>query len=143
MKSLFVMISLLILPLGASAETANCKDIRGKWVNQIKSTLTISSISKDGKISGTYSSPSGTDGGTVPLIGWTNEAEQIQSHLNSVRIVSFSAKLGKEGSVASWSGECSIKNGKPTISTIWNLVRANSKFEWDHISTNSDIFIPE
>lgn len=140
-KSLAVLIGGSLISLGVNA-APSCNDIKGAWINDLGSTLTISEVSTDGSIKGTYSSPSGTSGETFPLVGWTNHAAK-KPDIDNVRVVSFSVNWGKYGSVTSWSGGCATKDGKPTISTIWNLVRSNSQFDWDHILTNSDVFTPK
>lgn len=124
------------------AAKPSCEKLKGKWENELGSTLKIKKVDSDGKLSGTYTSPSGTSGNAVPMIGWANLTPSATTGDN-VKVVSFSVNWGSYGSVTSWSGACSIKSGTPTISTIWNLVRSNSSYEWDHIITNTDTFTPK
>ncbi len=105
--------------------------------------MKIKSIDPKSKIvKGTYKSQSGTSGKDFKLIGWVNSAKPIPKESNA-QVINFSVQWGKYGSITSWTGYCSNKNNKPTIKTIWNLVRANSKFDWEHILTNSDTFTPK
>lgn len=124
------------------AAKPSCEKLEGEWKNDLGSTLKIKSVGSDGKLSGTYTSPSGTSGSAAPMIGWANSAPPATGG-NNIKVVSFSVNWGSYGSVTSWSGACSVKNGTPTISTIWNLVRSNSSHEWDHILTNTDTFTPK
>ncbi len=139
---LVLFLGVFLVATDVHAGKPTCENLTGEWINELGSTLTISKIGKDGKIDGTYASPSGTGGKPVALIGWSNSLSP-KAGKDNVRVVSFSVHWGDYGSVTSWSGACSIKEGKPTISTIWNLVRSNSDFAWDHILTNSDNFNPK
>lgn len=140
--TLAILIGSLAVPSLSFAAKPSCGDLKGDWINELGSTLTITSVDKDGKILGTYMSPSGTSGGAAPLIGWTNSLPPVAGQ-NNATIVSFSVNWGSYGSVTSWSGTCFNVGGKSTIKTVWNLVRSNSSYEWDHILTNSDIFLPK
>lgn len=142
-RSLILAMGLSICTTGAYAASPTCEKLKGEWINELGSTLSIDKInSSNGSIAGTYQSPSGTEGKKHELVGWTNTAKAVPSE-NNATVVSFSVNWGKYGSVTSWSGTCSVKSGVPTIKTIWNLARSNSDFEWDHIITNSDTFIPK
>src|ERR1035437_4141615 len=122
------IIGLFLVASGAHAASPTCGDVKGEWVNELGSTLTIEKVdSSTGGVSGTYQSPSGTEGEKFPLVGWTNMLKAVQGKDN-VTVVSFSVNWGKLGSVTSWSGTCSTKLGTPTIKTVWNLVRSNSDF---------------
>ena len=139
-KSAIIFISTFLLSSTVYAAKPNCTNLKGEWANELGSTLNITSIDSSGKLSGTYTSPSGTAGAAAPMIGWTNT---LPPKGNNVTVVSFSVNWGKYGSVTSWSGTCSTANNKSTISTIWNLVRSNSSYSWDHILTNTDTFNPK
>ena len=146
MKNQFCSTALFVLsvfPLASMASSPTCANPKGEWVNELESMLEISTVdSASGMIEGTYSSPSGTSGQKFKLIGWSNSA-QPKPDKNNVKVISFSVQWGQHGSVTSWSGYCSDVNGIPTIKTIWNLVRSNSDFSWDHVLTNSDTFVPK
>lgn len=141
-KSGVLLLSTLLATSAAYAAKPTCDKLEGDWVNELGSTLSIKGVGPDGKLSGTYTSPSGTSGNAAPMIGWTNSSPPASEGSN-VKVVSFSVNWGSYGSVTSWSGACSVKGGTPTINTIWNLVRSNSSFSWDHVLTNSDTFIPK
>ncbi|MFK8018678.1 MAG: avidin/streptavidin family protein [Pseudomonadales bacterium] len=140
-KLLFVLFSSAVYSAGGMA-APSCEDVKGAWVNQIGSLLTISKVTSEGRLSGTYRSSSGTDGESFPLIGWTNHAPAKQNTDNA-RVVSFSVNWGSNGSVTSWSGVCAVKKGTPTISTLWHLTRSNSQYDWDHTHTNKAVFTPK
>jgi hypothetical protein len=137
-----LVIAAISVPSAVWAAPA-CNNLKGDWVNQLKSTLSITSIdASTGRIEGTYTSPSGTGGESHTLIGWVNSAPSSTGKDN-VPVVSFSVQWGGYGSITSWTGYCSIRDGAPTITTLWNLTQANSKFSWDHIVSNSDLFTPK
>lgn len=141
-KSVVLILGTFLMASTVHAARPSCEKLEGEWKNELGSTLKISSVGADGKLSGTYTSPSGTSGSSAPMIGWTNSALPARND-NNIKVVSFSVNWGSYGSVTSWSGACSLKGGTPTISTIWNLVRSNSSYEWDHILTNTDTFTPK
>lgn len=127
----------------ASATQPSCNNMIGAWVNELGSTMDIASIDSSTKmIKGTYSSPSGSSGQQFPLVGWVNHLPAAPNG-NNAHVVSFSVQWRQFGSITSWTGTCTNKNNTPTIKTIWNLVRSNSQFDWDHIITNSDTFTPK
>lgn len=116
------------------------KELLGEWTNSLKSTLTIKAIDKDtGAITGTYRSPSGTGGQEFPLTGWVNTAP-AQSKKDNAVIISFSVRWGKIGSVTSWTGYYALVDSNATIVGQWNLARANSDYQWDHIVAGQDRF---
>lgn len=121
--------------------TLDLKDVIGTWHNGLGSTLVISKVdSTTGDITGHYRSPSGTKGEKFPLTGWVNHANQVTGKDN-VMPIAFTVRWGKYGSITSWTGFYRVKDGTPTITTFWNLVRSNSDFSWDHLLTGSDIFV--
>lgn len=127
----------------ANASQPTCNNMIGAWVNDQGSTLTIKSIDPStSMIKGTYKSPSGTTGQAFNLTGWVNHSKPVKK-ANNFNTIAFSVQWGKYGSITSWTGYCLNKKNTPTIKTIWNLVRSNSQFDWDHILTNSDTFIPK
>jgi hypothetical protein len=119
-----------------NSKTTTCKHPTGKWQNELSSTMDITNIDTTGKITGTYTSPSGTDGKKYPLIGW------IINGKKDPLAISFTVSWGEKiGSITSWTGTCQEdKNGKPQIKTIWNLVRSKANYSWSHILTGSDTF---
>lgn len=141
---IFVALSIFAVHVNAAKPAAKptCKKMKGSWVNELGSVMKIKSISRKKMIKGTYSSPSGTSGKGFKLIGWINDSVAT-SNGNNAQVISFSVQWGKYGSITSWTGYCLMKNKIPTIKTIWNLVKSNSEFEWDHILTNSDTFVPK
>ncbi len=130
------------LTMKANAVQPSCESMIGSWVNDAGSTMNIVSIDNSTKmITGTYSSPSGTAGQNFPLVGWVNYLPALPKG-NNAHVISFSVRWGQYGSITSWTGICTSTNNASTIKTIWNLARPNSQFDWDHILTNSDTFVP-
>ena len=144
MKFIFKTFFLLLLVTAkANASTPNCLSFKGQWVNEKGSVLTFDNADKaSGSLTGSYISSTGTEGSRYPLIGWYNHSKAVKGKNNATSI-SFSVRWGSHGSITSWTGTCSIKNGKPSISAIWNLVRSNSDYAWDHMLTNHIIFVPK
>ena len=121
----------------------SCADPTGDWHNQLGSTLTVSKVDKTtGQITGSYISPSGTQGDSRPLVGWLQNTQGDPSKKHQVGAVSFAVHWGPYGSITSWTGKCETLNGTPTIFTLWHLVRTSSDFAWDHLLAGSDTFTP-
>jgi hypothetical protein len=120
-----------------------CQNPTGEWKNQLNSTLSITSYdAATGQLSGTYISPSGGGTSKFPLVGWLNVlAPQPSKH--NVTIVSFSVRWGTFGSVTSWTGTCVDVSGTARLTTLWQLGRSNSDFEWDHVLAGTDLFSPQ
>jgi hypothetical protein len=113
----------------------------GEWKNGLDkpSTLKIKSIdSTTGMLTGTYYE--GSTGAEEPVIGYVNSA--VPDKGDNVRVLSFTVRWSKFGSITSWAGYLRIDpNSKaPTLYMQWNLTRANSNFDWDHIISNQDRF---
>ncbi|VAW88805.1 hypothetical protein MNBD_GAMMA18-2219 [hydrothermal vent metagenome] len=140
---LYTLAALTVFSMHVNASQPSCNNMKGTWVNQLGSTLKIKSIDPSTKmLKGTYKSPSGTSGQKFNLIGWINSSEPAPD-ADNVHVIAFSVQWGQYGSITSWTGICTNNNETPTIKTIWNLVRSNSQFDWDHILTNSDTFTPK
>ena len=128
----------------AIADQPDCSNILGSWKNQIDSTLSITNVdNKTGSITGTYVSKSGTTGEEYPLIGWLNKSSSNTE--NTIPVISFTVRWGAIGNITSWTGYCvTDKDAKTSkIITLWHLSQSESKFSWDHIITNSDVFTPK
>lgn len=120
----------------------NCEIPTGAWVNEHGSVLIVSSYEAAlGKIEGHYRSESGTDGLQYPMTGWVN-SKLIEEGKNNASTISFSVRWGDIGSLTAWTGTCKVVDGVPIITTIWNLARPNTDYDWDHILTNSATFVP-
>lgn len=137
----------VILISGYAQQTPNpnpsCSNPIGIWHNDLKSSLIIESINAGtGQVMGKYISPSGGGQNQFALIGWVNEANANPQHPNNAKVITFTVRWGNIGSITSWTGTCSVVNGKATIATTWNIARPNSDFSWDHILTGSDQFTP-
>jgi len=121
--------------------TAVTQGLLGEWVNELGSSLIITSIdSSSGRMSGVYRSSSGTSGKSHPLIGWVNYQVPQQAGDNAV-VVCFSVHWGQYGSVTTWNGTYHHGEENPIIKTLWLLVRSNTKFAWDHVLTGSSAFM--
>lgn len=142
-----LLFSSLLLTSGAIADpaptvgTPNCDRVKGDWINELGSTLSIISVSEDQMLRGTYTSPSGTDGKSVPLIGWINYAGNTGA--DNLNVLSFSVNWTQYGSMTSWSGTCAYEKGEPVLRTLWHLTRTSSDFPWDHTLAGTDQFIPK
>lgn len=124
------------------AAKPSCQHLKGPWVNELGSTLIISSVKGNGQLSGHFVSSEQAGGETFVMMGWVNNASP-QEGLDHLTAVTFAVNWDDYGSLSSWAGGCAIKDGVPTLSMIWNLVLANAQFEWDHMISNSDIFKPK
>ena len=124
------------------AAKPSCQHLKGQWVNELGSTLIISSVKGNGQLSGYFVSSEQAGGETFVMMGWVNNASP-QEGLDHLTAVTFAVNWDDYGSLSSWAGGCAIKDGVPTLSMIWNLVLANAQFEWDHMISNSDTFKPK
>jgi hypothetical protein len=131
-------------PPNKTKNTPTCEDPVGVWHNQIGSTLTITSLDPNTRrIEGEYISPHGTQGDARPLVGWVNGSSQTTTTGNDhvARVVTFTVDWGPYTSLAAWTGYCNPdEKGFPKISTLWHLVRPDTKFDFEHIVTNADTF---
>lgn len=128
------------LPLAARAQS--CTNPTGKWVNELGSTLNIQSINPlSGLVSGTYISPSGTQGQSFPLVGWFNTAAPVSGQDNRT-LLTFTVNWGTIGSITGWSGTCTTIQGVPTIVALWHLDSANATYSWSHVLAGEDTFTP-
>lgn len=141
------------------------KALKGEWINDLKSTLTISDIdSKTGKITGTYISPSGTAGEVNELTGWVNvlkdskpgwEVAPPDDKKHIVYVIGFTVRYWKYGSVCTWNGYydkavydsnlhkfVQRPDAPPIIIGQWLLSRAGSQYgySWEHINAGQDVF---
>ena len=124
------------------ASTPNCQHLKGRWVNELGSTLIISSIKTNGQLSGHFISSEQAGGEKFVVMGWVNDTSPPEG-LDHLTAITFAVNWDEYGSLSSWAGGCAIKDGIPTLSMIWNLVLANAQFEWDHMISNSDSFRPK
>lgn len=113
------------------------RNLVGTWHNELNSTLKITSINATTyQIAGSYTLSNGKQ---FALIGWANDLPPANDH---VIAVAFSVRFGSYGSITSWTGTFTKKNGVLTISTLWHLVSPNADQPWGHILTNCDVFTP-
>jgi len=120
-----------------------CNSPVGEWKNQLGSTLTITAVHTSGQLSGTYVSPSGTTGSVYPMVGWFANPAVGSTASSKLPAITFSVLWSNYGSMTAWTGTCDISGGVPTITTVWHLVRTGSQYAWDHMLTNSDVFVPK
>ena len=124
------------------ASTPSCQHLKGQWINELGSTLIISSIKANGQLSGHFISSEQAGGEKFVVMGWVNDTSPPEG-LDHLTAITFAVNWDEYGSLSSWAGGCAIKDGIPTLSMIWNLVLANAQFEWDHMISNSDSFRPK
>ena len=141
LKIILLGCSLSFINSAYSVETS-CKHLKGKWVNELGSTLIISKIKENGRISGRFISPLKAGAEEFLVLGWANDLPPPEG-LHHFTAITFAVNWGAYGSLSSWSGGCAVKEGVATMSMIWNLVLANAQFEWDHMLSNSDSFTPK
>lgn len=144
-----VVVLTLNAPLAAWAEVASagptCDNLVGVWHNEINSTMTITSVDANtGLVTGTYHPASLNSPEDYRVTGWINSAAPADG-MDNAKVVSFAVRFGNLGSISAWTGTCrkDKKTGVPTLSTLYHLVRPNSKMAYDHIATNSEVFTPE
>ncbi|CAG8637374.1 4360_t:CDS:2, partial [Ambispora leptoticha] len=126
----------------AEVTAQNCTDLRGKWENQLKSTLNIQSVNQStGALTGTYISPSGGGSTEYPMVGWVNSRPKPNGTQSHVPVLAFAVRWGEIGSITAWTGYCEEKSVGPTLTTLWHLARPVSEYSWDHVLTNSDEFM--
>ena len=117
------------------------KLLKGKWKNDLGSTLQIDSIDKKtGMIRGSYISPSGGGHKSFPLIGWVNTKKPDPKLKSNVVVLSFSVRWGSIGTITTWNGYQTISNNKPKIVMQWLRSVPNSNFIWDHVNIGQDSF---
>ena len=136
-----VLMSLLFVH-SIYAASPNCQDLKGHWINELGSTLIITGVKKNGRISGRFISPLQAGGEEFLMMGWANDTPPPEG-LDHMTAITFAVNWGRYGSLSSWSGGCALEEGIPTMSMIWNLVLANAQFDWGHILSNSDSFRPK
>ena len=125
-----------------NAAKPTCQHLKGQWINELGSTLFISSVKSNGHLSGHFVSSEQAGGEVFVMMGWVNNASPREG-LDHLTAVTFAVNWNDYGSLSAWVGGCAIKDGMPTLSMIWNLVLANAQFEWDHMISNSDTFKPK
>ncbi|CAF2785415.1 unnamed protein product [Rotaria sp. Silwood2] len=120
--------------------------LKGVWVNELGSTLNITSVFKSTlQIKGNYRSPSGTAGDQYALNGFVNLSPMVTGKHNVI-VVSFTVHWSNIGSVTTWNGfysegDYDDKDGAPgRIICQWLLVRPVTNYKWDHILTGQDRF---
>ncbi|WP_066017629.1 avidin/streptavidin family protein [Endozoicomonas atrinae] len=123
----------------------NCQSPAGLWTSNSGAKLDIRDINPDtGQFTGSFKSPDtlfkdGPHMGTgyvgnvkePPLPG----AEQPAS------TVSFTVKWPDQ-SISSWNGYCELKDGIPSITSLWLWVRPEVNKYIEHFNTGYTIFTP-
>jgi hypothetical protein len=127
MKALWLSAALCFFLLMTRIASAQCsKDLIGMWHNDLKVSLTITAISPAGQLTGTYVSAPGASGQVFPLVGWVSPVEAVPKKDHVVPVI-FTARWDPYGSITVWTGYLSKgKDGVLTITTIWNVVRADA-----------------
>ena len=104
----------------------------GSWTNELGSVLTITNVSSNGQLSGTYVTNVGCDAGKPqPLTGWYYDGG------NGGGAVTFSVIWQGCSSVASWLGQYDDNTQK--FQTLWHLTIAKPP-SWDGIYAGTDLF---
>ncbi|KTF39451.1 avidin/streptavidin family protein [Xanthomonas translucens] len=143
MRRYAACVALLAGCVSLAQAAPTCSNPVGDWGNQLGSTLRITAVQPSGQLSGTYTSPSGTTGSAYPLIGWFTNPVAGSTASSNLPAITFSVQWGSYGSMTAWVGTCDPSSGVPTITTVWHLARTSSQYSWDHLLTNSDVFVPK
>jgi hypothetical protein len=142
-KRILALVAVFLLTrTAAAANPPSCDHVLGTWHNQIGSTLQIDKVDHAGIVTGSYTSPKGTDGKPLPLAGWLNTGAGDKDVVAFV--IAFSVRWGAIGTVTSWTGTCAMseETNLPTITTLWHLARPSTSWSFDHIVSGSDWFTP-
>ena len=124
---------------GSSAKPS-CSNPVGTWrnISVSGSEMVIEKYDANtGQITGKYRTGTGA-AGFYPLVGWINSAAPAPKGDNA-SVISFTVRWNALGAITSWTGTCK----GDTIKTIWNLASANASYDWGHIQTGSDVFLPQ
>jgi hypothetical protein len=131
------------------AKPPTCAKPVGKWNDEVKSVIAIKTYDPaTGAISGQYIARSGA--GSWPMVGWINSSPAVRSAIDKAGkddhadVFTLLVRWGERGSVTAWTGTCTVnaKSGLAQISTLWHTARPNTGFEWDHLLTGSEVFVP-
>jgi hypothetical protein len=118
-----VLYSFLLWSVTAYGQSSN--NLIGTWHNELRATLVITAISPSGQLTGTYVVQRGNSGQTFSLTGWVNPIASAPKKVHDVPVI-FTVQYDPLGSIMVWAGYLSAgKDGKLSITTIWNLVRAD------------------
>ena len=148
--------------MAVDAKPPTCAHPLGKWNDEVKSVIEIKTYdTATGAISGEYISRSGA--GSWPMVGWINSASAESSapgkagkgdHADVFTLLvrwgdrsAASTPMPAPGaipSVTAWTGTCTVnsQSGLAQISTLWHTARPNTRFEWEHILTGSEVLVP-
>jgi hypothetical protein len=139
-----IVLSFPLAAWGAETTSPTCENLVGVWHNPINSTMTITSVDPStGLVTGTYHSAAVSSPVDFKVTGWINSAAPVAG-MDNAKVISFAVRFSGIGSISAWTGTCrnDKKTGVPTLSTLYHLIRPNSKQEYDHIATNSEVFTP-
>jgi hypothetical protein len=139
---LLVCPSLLFFTMATYGQ--NSKDIIGTWHDELKSTLVLTAISPEGRITGTYNTLSGTGRRTLAVFGWVNPDMAASKRIHVVPVI-FSVWWNVQGNITVWSGYLSKRDdGVLAITTIWTFVHENADPDvlMDQTKANVTVFIP-
>lgn len=136
-----VLYSLLLFSGAAYGQSSN--NLIGIWHNKLRATLIIKSISQSGQLTGTYAVQRGATGQTFLLIGWVNPIAPVPKKAHVVPVI-FTVQFDPLGSIMVWAGYLSAgKDGRLSITTIWNVVRADGDPDNAfHSTINKAVFNP-
>ena len=131
------------------AKPPTCAHPLGKWHDELKSVIEIKTYdTATGAISGQYIARSGD--GSWPMVGWINSAPAESSAPGKsgkgehADVFTLAVRWGDRGSVTAWTGTCAVnsESGLAQISTLWHTARPNTRFEWEHTLTGSEVLVP-
>lgn len=115
----------------------------GKWTQHtagIKEGATLTIVSVDpatGLLKGKWVPPTGAAAGKeFDVVGWASWAPPVSKDFDNVVVVSFSVSLTTYGSLTGFTGF--LRDNQ--IITVWHNIRPNSRYVWDHVVANQDVF---
>ena len=149
--SFSALLGLALLNVCASIEAKppTCTQPMGKWQDQLQSVLEIKTYdTATGAISGQYIAHSGA--GSWPMVGWINSAPVGSSDSckgckgDHAEVITFTVRWTNHNSVTAWTGTCAVnsQSGREQILASWHTARPDAEFEWLHILTGAEPFVP-
>ena len=129
-----------------AAKPPTCAQPVGKWNDEVKSVMAIQAYDPaTGALSGQYISRSGA--GSWPMVGWVNSVPAARGAADKgdhAEVFALLVRWGERGSVTAWTGTCTVnaKTGLAQIASLWHTARPDTGFEWGHMLTGSEVFVP-
>ncbi|NWR12408.1 AVID protein, partial [Paradoxornis webbianus] len=111
---------LLFLALGADGVSAEKCSLMGHWINDLGSNMTIESVNANGDFTGTYYTAVSVHPVKVeksPLLG----SQHVSDQPNHQPTFGFTVHWTFSDSIAVFTGQCFVDDGKEVLKTMWLL----------------------